>query len=57
MQIFSAGRGIEAFMDTSNEIKVPMIFIDEMAVLDIKATIALPFQLHVHVSLTMQDEQ
>ena len=44
-------------MDTSNKIKVPMIFIDEMAVLDIKATIALPFQLHVHVSLTMQDEQ
>ena len=44
-------------MDISNQIKVPMISIDEMAILHIKATIALPFQLHVHVSLTMQDER
>ena len=57
MQIISPGRGIEAFTDTSNQIKVPMISIDEMAILDIKATIALPFRRHVHVSFTMQDER
>ena len=56
MQIINPGRGIEAFTDISNQIKVPMISIDEMAILDIKATFALPFQLRVHVSLTMQDE-
>ena len=57
MANFSPGRGIEALTDISNQIKVPMISIDEMAILDIKATIALPLQLHVHVSLTMQDER
>ena len=55
MQIISPGRGIKAFTDTSNQIKVPMISIDEMAILDIKATIALPL-FHLQVSLTMQNE-
>ena len=55
MQIISPGRGIKAFTDTSNQIKVPMISIDEMAILDIKATIALPL-FRLQVSLAMQNE-